>query len=203
MLSRLRSRLDPLYNASPLPPSESSSLPPMRLPPLEHPTHGPSLSTATEDRGSERANVREDTSAQGDHTEGSTSTRGSRKRTRRRKIDTQEASQSPGQPSGTQDGATASEGVENERQKGMKSTSREALIAGATGGSERKKRRRRERERSGRTSRRSVDEDTPDGGEEVTAEVTGERDLDDGARPPPYEGILYVCMCMLSDSSKL
>ena len=192
MLSRLRSRLDPLYNASPTPPSESSSLPPMRLPPLEHPTHGPPLSTAADDRGSERANVREDTSAQGDHNGGSTSQRGSRRRTRRRKNDTQEASQSPGQPSGTQDGTTASEGVENERQEGMKSTSREALIAGATGGSERKKRKRRERERSRRTSGHSVDADTPDAGhgEEVTAEVTGERDLDGDAPPPAYEGML-------------
>ena len=195
MLSRLRSRLDPLYNTSPAPPpppSESSSLPLMRLPPLR----GPPLPTATEDRGSERANVREDTSVRdGDHTEGSTSQRGSRRRTKRRKKDTQEASQSPGQPSGSQDGG---EGVISEQQEELKSTSREALIAGATGGSERKKRRRRERERerSRRTSGRSAGEDTPDPGEEVTAEVTGEAGLDDdGAPPPDNEGIVkHVCV---------
>ena len=200
MLSRLRSRLDPLYNASPPPPpSESSSLPPMRLPPLEHSTRGPPL--PTEDRGSEQASVQGDTSVQeGDHTDGSTSQKGSRRRTRRRKNDTQEASQSPGQPSGTQDVATTGEDVMSSQQEELKSTSREALIAGATGGSERKKRRRRERERSRRTSGHSFNEDTPDAGGEITAEVMGGGGLDsnvDDAPPQSNEGIIkQVCMCV-------
>ena len=202
MLSRLRSRLDPLYNTSPLPPpSESSPLPPMRL---EHLTRGPPL--PTEDRGSEQARtVQEDTSVrEGDHTEGSTSQKGSHRRTRWRKNDTQEAFESPGKPSDTQDGAAASEDVRSQQQEELKSTSREALVAGATGGNERKKRRRRERERSRRTSGCSIGENTPDTGEEITAEVTGgslDSNVDDGVPPPANRGItldMIICVHMLT-----
>ena len=216
MLSRLRTRLDPLYNTSspPPPPTESSPLPPVRLPPLEYPTSSPRLPTATEGRGSERAGVHEDTSVREvDTTEGSASQRGSHRRKRRRKNnnDTQEASQSPRQPSGSQEGAAAaSEDVTSEQQKELKLTSREALIAGATDGSERKKRRRRERERerSRRTSGRSVGENAPDAGEEITAKVTGEgldSNFDDGVPPPTNEGIIkhYVYVCMFNNLHEL
>ena len=195
MLNRLRSRLDPLYNASPPPPpppsSESASLPTVRPPPLKHPKRGPPLpSLSTEDRGSEQASVQEDASVrEGDLTESGASQKGSRRRTKQRKNDTQRAS--PGQSSDLQDGATASEDV-GEQQEKLKSTSRDALIAG---GSERKKRRRRERERSRRTSGSGVGEDTPDTGEEGTGDVTGSRGLDsnidDSAHHPASEGILY------------
>lgn len=194
MLNQLRSRLDPLYNASPPLPtsSESASLPPMRLPPLEHSKRGPPvLSLSTEERGGEQASTdQEDTSVrEGEPAEGGTSQKGSCRKTKRRKSDTQRAS--PRQPSDIHDGATTSEDV-SEQQEELKSTSREVLIAGATGGSERKKRRRREGERSRRTSGRTVGEDTPDAGEEVTTELTDSRGLDSnidsGSPPPTNEG---------------
>ena len=196
MLSRLRSRLDPLYNASPPPPpSEGSTLPPARLPPLEHlPHRGPPLPSVTADkRGNEHANIEESTSVlEGGHTD--RSRKGSHRRTRQRKNDTQRAS--PQQPSDTQNEVNTSEQVAIQEEE-LKSTSRDALIAGTTGGSERKKRRRRDRERA---RRRSVGEDTPDTGEEVTAEAMGERVLDsngDDEAPPPTSEGTYNNLCVL------
>jgi hypothetical protein len=100
----------------------------------------------------------------------------------------------------------------SERQEELNSTSREALIAGTTGGSERKKRRRRERERerSRRTSGRSISENAPAAGDEITAEVTGEgldSTVDEGIPPPINEGNIiiehYEYACILNNLSEL
>ena len=192
MLSQLRSRLDPIYN--PPPPPQSSSLPPVRLPPLGHPTSESPVPSPTEERDNKQASVEDDKVVPG---HSGKSGRGSRRRTKQRRADDAQLA-SPKQPD-------PEDGVQNEltreqastQHDELKSTSRDALITGTPGSSERKKhKKRRDKDKARRTPEHDAHGDTQ-GAVENASEVTGEQTLDashgmddDGLPLPSIEGTI-------------
>ena len=186
MLSQLRSRLDPLYN----PPSQTSPLGalPARLPPLEHSTsHEPTAtSPSVGERGNEQVEVGEGSSV---HKQLGKPRKESRRRTKQRKDPTQMSS-NPHESELVQDKLTT-KAVEQvgEQQEELRSTSKDALIAGSHIDSERKKRKRRVKERPGRVGDHDISVDTPDAAENVSGEQNLDANFGDSLPLPSSEGM--------------